>query len=111
MPANLAEHSHLLFFFEDVVGATGTAAHEWSYAIYQIYVLTPRDHPFHPLDQNHTPTLPLMAAPKAGTNTSTRHRIQQPEQPKGGTTGKQAAVASSRDRFLREIIHEEQNNI
>ena len=52
-----------------------------------------------------------MAAPKAGTNTSTRHRIQQPEQPKGGTTGKQAAVASSRDRFLREIIHEEQNNI
>ena len=28
-----------------------------------------------------------MAAPKAGTNTCTRHRIQQPEQPKGRTTG------------------------
>ena len=38
---------------------------------------------------------------------STRHRIQQPEQPKGGKTGAQPAVASSRDRF-REIIHEEQ---
>ena len=52
-----------------------------------------------------------MAAPKAGTNTSTPHRLQQPEQPKGGTTSEQQAVASSRDRFLRERIHEEQNNI
>ena len=52
-----------------------------------------------------------MAAPKAGTNTSTRHRIQRPEQPKGGTTGGQPTVASSRDRFLREIIHEEENRI
>ena len=41
-----------------------------------------------------------MAAPTAGTNTSTRHRT--PEQPKGRTTGEQLAVASSRDRFLRE---------
>ena len=55
-----------------------------------------------------------MAAPKAGTNTSdsTRHRIHQSEQPKGGTTGEQpAVVAGSRDRFLRGIIYEEQNNI
>ena len=52
-----------------------------------------------------------MAAPKAGTNTSTRHRIQQPEQPKGRTTGEHPAVVSSRDRFLLEIKHEEQNNI
>ena len=51
-----------------------------------------------------------MAAPKAGTNTSTRHRIEQPEQSKGRTTGEQPAVAS-RDRFLRQIIHEGQNNI
>ena len=79
--------------------------------IYLIFVLPPRDHPFPPLDWNHTPTSPLMAAPKAGTNTSTRHRVQQPEQPKGRTTGEQPAVASSRDRFLREILHEEQNNI
>ena len=34
-----------------------------------------------------------MAAPKAGTSTSTRHRIQQSEQPKGRTTGEQPGVA------------------
>ena len=52
-----------------------------------------------------------MAAQKAGSNISARHRIQQPEQPKGRTTGEQPAVASNCDRSLREIIHEEQNNI
>ena len=52
-----------------------------------------------------------MAAPKAGTNTSTRHRIEQPEQPKARTTDEQPAFANSRDRFLREIIDEEPNNI
>ena len=51
-----------------------------------------------------------MAAPTAGTNTCTRHRTT-PEQPKGGTTGEQPAVASSCDRFLRETIHEEPNII
>ena len=43
-------------------------------------------------------------------HTCTRHRTT-PEQPKGGTTGEQPAVASSRDRFLRETIHEEPNII
>ena len=58
-----------------------------------------------------TEIIPLMTAPKAGTNTSIRYRIRQPEQPKGGTTGKQPAVASSRDGFLREMIRKEHNII
>ena len=58
------------FFFEHVVGANGTAAHEGSQGsplfthvaggmppkIYQLYVLPPHDHPFPQLDRNHTPT-------------------------------------------------------
>ena len=46
-----------------------------------------------------------MAAPKAGTSTSARHLIQQPEQ------AEQQAVASGRDSFLGAIIHAEPNTI
>ena len=49
--------------------------------------------------------------PQQQVQTHAHVTVQQPEQSKGGTTGEQPAVASSRDRFLRETMHEEQNNI
>ena len=60
--------------------------------IYKIHVVPPRDHPFTTLDRNRTPTWPLMEAPKAGTNTSTRHRIQQTEKPKEGPNNRRLRV-------------------
>ena len=46
--------------------------------------------------------------PQKQAQTHLHVTVQQPEQPKGRTT---AAVASSRGGYLREIIHEESNNI
>ena len=50
--------------------------------IYYIYVrdiaLIPHDRQIPPIDRNHTPTWPLAAAPKAGTNTSIRHGTTAP---------------------------------
>ena len=110
--------THAFFFFEHVVGANGTAADARSYRspfstirwggmppqIYSMHVVPPRDHLFTPLDRNRTTNeSPRSRHKHIYTSPHTTARIAQ-------RRAEQPAVASSRDRFLLEMKHEEPNS-